>query len=81
MVLPMMQLCELCDINCADVQVFAQAHFGRGNGDILLDDLRCDGSEATLASCSHRPFGDHNCVHFEDAGVRCESQEFVSTFI
>ena len=49
----------------------ANARFGQGSGQILLDDVRCTGSESSLASCSHRGKGRHNCRHYEDASVVC----------
>ena len=49
-----------------------RAHFGRGSGGILLDDLVCDGDEASLFQCPHNGLHDHNCGHSEDAGVTCE---------
>lgn len=45
--------------------------FGQGYGSIWLDDVRCSGSEFRVADCPANPFGVHNCVHSEDAGVRC----------
>ena len=48
------------------------AHFGQGGGSILLDNVRCSGSETRLSQCSHQGIGNHNCVHREDAGVTCE---------
>lgn len=42
-----------------------------GTGRIFLDEVRCLGTELTLFSCPHSPIGVHNCVHSEDAGVRC----------
>ena len=55
------------------------AAFGRGTGDILLDDLGCTGSENSLFSCPNRGIGVHNCAHSEDVGVVCQcmSDEFV----
>ncbi|XP_065188628.1 scavenger receptor cysteine-rich type 1 protein M160-like [Sycon ciliatum] len=38
---------------------------------IMLDDLRCKGSEPTLFDCIHRGANRHNCNHREDAGVIC----------
>ena len=48
------------------------AYFGRGSGEILLDDLQCTGTEASLFQCPHNGLYSHNCVHSEDAGVTCE---------
>uniref|UniRef100_A0A1X7TSS0 SRCR domain-containing protein n=1 Tax=Amphimedon queenslandica TaxID=400682 RepID=A0A1X7TSS0_AMPQE len=48
---------------------FSSAYFGQGTGSILMDEVRCTGSESNLTSCSHRTF--HDCSHSEDAGVRC----------
>uniref|UniRef100_S4RNU9 SRCR domain-containing protein n=1 Tax=Petromyzon marinus TaxID=7757 RepID=S4RNU9_PETMA len=49
----------------------SNAYFGRGNGTIWLDDVRCNGSESFLGPCSHRPWGQHDCSHSEDASVVC----------
>ena len=51
------------------------AHFGSGRGPILLDDLRCNGSERSLLECSHIGVGNHNCRHFEDASVDCSESK------
>ena len=42
-----------------------------GTGLILLDNLFCRGTESRLVDCPHNGLGGHNCVHSEDAGVRC----------
>ncbi|KAJ8040673.1 Deleted in malignant brain tumors 1 protein [Holothuria leucospilota] len=47
------------------------ADFGEGLGRIWLDDVSCTGSESNIASCGDKGWGNHNCVHGEDAGVRC----------
>ena len=47
---------------------------GRGPPDqlIILDNVVCQGTEASLLDCASNPIGEHNCDHSEDAGVRCE---------
>ena len=39
---------------------------------ILLDDVACTGSEATLLSCPRRPIGQDDCGHSEDISLRCK---------
>lgn len=45
--------------------------WGAGSSKIWLDDLRCSGAEARLADCGSNGWGQHDCHHFEDAGVSC----------
>ena len=42
-----------------------------GTGQIWLDNVQCSGTETRLIDCPANPLGNHNCVHGEDAGVRC----------
>ena len=42
-----------------------------GTGQIWLDNVQCRGTETRLIDCPANPLGQHNCVHAEDAGVRC----------
>ena len=49
------------------------ARFGRGSGEILLDDVGCSGSESLIENCPHNGLGKHNCEHSEDASVICSS--------
>lgn len=39
---------------------------------ILLDNVRCIGSEGTLVECQHSPVGSHDCDHTEDVNIRCK---------
>ncbi|XP_071477442.1 antigen WC1.1-like [Diadema antillarum] len=45
--------------------------FGPGTGKILIDDLKCNGTESELVNCAQSPFGENDCNHHEDAGVQC----------
>ena len=47
------------------------ASFGQGNGPIWLDDMNCVGMEISISDCHHSGWGDHNCGHYDDAGVIC----------
>ena len=50
---------------------FSNARFGAGTGLILLDNVACSGTELYLFNCTNNGIGVHNCVHSEDAGIRC----------
>lgn len=49
----------------------AGSRYGRGTGDILLDNIICTGHESSLLECGHNPLRENNCDHGEDAGVVC----------
>lgn len=51
---------------------FSRAHFGRGTGAILLNDVQCVGTEHSLIECPWTAHNIHVCHHSEDAGVRCQ---------
>ena len=45
--------------------------FTAGTGRIWLDNVRCAGNESRLIDCPAQR--QHDCSHFEDAGVTCQT--------
>eukprot|EP00057_Strongylocentrotus_purpuratus_P033504 XP_791643.3 PREDICTED: deleted in malignant brain tumors 1 protein [Strongylocentrotus purpuratus] len=46
-------------------------NYGRANGRIHLDNVRCTGFEVRLDDCSSNGWGSHDCSHLEDVAVIC----------
>uniref|UniRef100_A0A3Q4HV68 SRCR domain-containing protein n=1 Tax=Neolamprologus brichardi TaxID=32507 RepID=A0A3Q4HV68_NEOBR len=62
------------ELNCGKaLSAPRSSHFGKGTGQIWLDDVSCSGSESSLTKCRHKGFGTHNCTHQKDAGF-CQSR-------
>lgn len=52
---------------------FGLAQFGRGSGPIHRDEVGCSGSEERLVDCPY--ISSHDCFHYEDASVRCNTSK------
>ncbi|XP_043944598.1 deleted in malignant brain tumors 1 protein-like [Protopterus annectens] len=55
----------------AAVSAPGTAHYGKGTGPILMNELNCVGSETSLKQCPFRGWKLHDCNHTKDAGVHC----------
>ena len=54
-----------------DITVHPGAYYGIGSGNIVIDDLQCDGDEVDVAYCKSRPWMSSYCGHHNDVGVDC----------
>ncbi|XP_063963722.1 deleted in malignant brain tumors 1 protein-like [Lytechinus pictus] len=48
--------------------------FGPGFGNIVLDEVSCEGTEANISSCVHSRYEVHDCEHNQDVGIRCSGE-------
>ena len=60
---------ELGFVPAINVRNFA--FYGQGSGQIWLDNVNCVGTEMNIINCPHQGWGNHDCSHYEDAGVIC----------
>ncbi|XP_029473787.1 scavenger receptor cysteine-rich type 1 protein M130-like [Rhinatrema bivittatum] len=63
-------VCKQMDCGPA-ISALKGAYYGKGNDQIWLDNVKCNGSEALLANCKHNSWGEHDCEHDNDASVVC----------
>ncbi|XP_053388149.1 deleted in malignant brain tumors 1 protein-like [Mercenaria mercenaria] len=56
-------------------KAYSGAHFGQGTGPTWIDELQCTGYESDVSDCRRNSWGNEDCGHSEDAGVRCSSHD------
>ncbi|XP_029466620.1 deleted in malignant brain tumors 1 protein-like [Rhinatrema bivittatum] len=57
----------------AAISAPGKAFFGRGRGNIVLDNVQCSGHEPHLWQCPNSGSSASDCSHDEDAGVACSA--------
>ena len=48
-----------------------------GVSTIWMDEVSCTGSESFLSDCPFNGWNNHDCSHYEDAGVICQSNQSI----
>ena len=53
-------------------------YYGLGTGQIIANDLRCDGSETDIGHCSATWWpGTNSLTHSDDVGISCDGRKFI----
>ena len=58
-----------------------RAEFGKGTGEIWMDNVQCKGLENSLDECNFDGWGEHNCSHGQDAGVVCIGSVYICAIL
>ncbi|XP_025101965.1 deleted in malignant brain tumors 1 protein-like isoform X2 [Pomacea canaliculata] len=74
--------CRMLGFSSSRATVVASGAYGAGAGRILLDDVKCHGTENSLAECRHMTYYSSDCSHRRDVGVICyEAKHFVARIV
>ena len=66
-------VCQQLGYQNGAMAAIQKAVYGEGEGEIILDEVKCGGTEEALSGCLHAGYGAQNCKHEEDAGVICDT--------
>ena len=58
-----------------------KAFYGPGTGTILMDGVKCDGTESRLGACTFFGWTINNCDHNEDVGIKCGKLSLILTYL
>ncbi|VDH99035.1 Hypothetical predicted protein [Mytilus galloprovincialis] len=64
-------ICRMLGFETENVTVYANATFGNGSSNIMMDNLKCIGNETHIAACSFTGWGKHKCQHNQDVSISC----------
>jgi len=65
-------VCRTLGFSGASVFFSSSSQYGQGNGPIWLDNVMCNGNEASLVECTYPGVGIiEDCTHDKDVSVRC----------
>ena len=64
-------VCRQLGLSPSGVAINNVYTFGAGTGMILLDQVHCNSRHTNIFDCPHNGFGNQDCNHSHDAGVRC----------
>ncbi|XP_053379862.1 deleted in malignant brain tumors 1 protein-like [Mercenaria mercenaria] len=68
-------ICRMLGYNPKGARARGRAFYGKGNGSVTIDELRCSGDETDISECKSNYWGSHtNCDHDEDASVECGTE-------
>ena len=45
--------------------------YGSGSGEVLFQNIGCEGHESNILLCQHSGIGRNNCSHDLDVGINC----------
>lgn len=58
-----------------------RAKAGQGSGRVWLSEVDCSGRERSLLDCPNAGWGNNDCSHRRDAGVRCLHEGCLTNFL
>jgi len=62
---------------CSGAVPLSGAHFGKGLGSIVMEDVQCSGNEVGLHGCRSR-IASPSCSHNNDAAVQCSGMDMLT---
>lgn len=52
-----------------------RSYYGSGDGNVLLDEVECIGTETSINQCEHNDWKKHDCYSWEIAAVKCSNKQ------